>query len=192
MPRELTRRAAPSRIRMPGRISPTADSTSRTSSAVSPLPIRRMRRTTPRMPRPISSRSPAPTRGYGRNWPRLPADQRKVVSSHDAFGYFAAAYGVEFMALQGISEDAEPSAADLKQLIDQIRARAHQGPVLRERSQPAPDRANRAGDRRQGRRHALCGCIVAGRAGPPPRYLGMFRHNVPLLRDAMLASGVQN
>ena len=51
----------------------------------------------------------------------VPPEQRKVVTSHDAFGYFGAAYGVEFVAPQGVSEDAEPSAADLKRLIDQIR-----------------------------------------------------------------------
>ena len=51
----------------------------------------------------------------------VPPERRRVVSCHDAFGYFGQAYGVEFVALQGISEDAEPSAADLRLLIDQVR-----------------------------------------------------------------------
>ncbi len=51
----------------------------------------------------------------------VPPERRKVVSSHDAFGYFGQAYGVEFAAPQGIGEDAEPSAADMRRLIDQIR-----------------------------------------------------------------------
>src|SRR5690606_7295564 len=52
----------------------------------------------------------------------VPEERRRVVTSHDAFGYFAAAYGVTFLAPQGISTEAEPSAADVARLIRQIRA----------------------------------------------------------------------
>ena len=45
--------------------------------------------------------------------------QRRVVSSHDAFGYFAAAYGLEFLAAQSWNTDSEPSAADIARLIEQ-------------------------------------------------------------------------
>jgi zinc/manganese transport system substrate-binding protein len=51
----------------------------------------------------------------------LPRDKRKAVTSHDSFGYFAAAYGVTFLAPAGISTQAEPSAADVGRLIRQIR-----------------------------------------------------------------------
>jgi len=53
---------------------------------------------------------------------RIPAEQRKVVTSHDAFGYFAHAYDVTFLSAAGISSQAEPSAQDLARLIDRIRA----------------------------------------------------------------------
>jgi zinc/manganese transport system substrate-binding protein len=52
----------------------------------------------------------------------VPAQRRRVITSHDAFGYFSAAYGVEFLAVQGRSTDSEPSAADIARLIEQIRA----------------------------------------------------------------------
>lgn len=52
----------------------------------------------------------------------VPAQRRRVITSHDAFGYFSAAYGVEFLAVQGRSTDSEPSAADVARLIRQIRA----------------------------------------------------------------------
>ncbi|MFO1271174.1 MAG: metal ABC transporter substrate-binding protein [Rubrivivax sp.] len=52
----------------------------------------------------------------------VPAQRRRVITSHDAFGYFGAAYGVEFLAAQGRSTDSEPSAADVARLIEQIRA----------------------------------------------------------------------
>ena len=47
--------------------------------------------------------------------------QRRVITSHDAFGYFGAAYGIEFLAPQGTSTDGEASAAAVARLIDQIR-----------------------------------------------------------------------
>ncbi|MDB5848613.1 MAG: metal transporter substrate-binding protein [Rhodoferax sp.] len=50
----------------------------------------------------------------------LPADKRKVITSHDAFGYFAAHYGLRFLAPQGVSTDAEPSAKEVAALIRQI------------------------------------------------------------------------
>ena len=52
----------------------------------------------------------------------IPADRRRVVTSHDAFGHFAAAYGIEFLSAQRWNTDSEPSAADVARLIRQIRA----------------------------------------------------------------------
>lgn len=52
---------------------------------------------------------------------KVPATKRKVISSHDAFGYFANAYGVAFLAPVGVSTEAEPSAKDMKKLIEQIK-----------------------------------------------------------------------
>ena len=52
----------------------------------------------------------------------VPASRRRIITSHDAFGYFGAAYGVQFLAAQGRNTDSEPSAAAVARLIDQIRA----------------------------------------------------------------------
>ena len=51
----------------------------------------------------------------------IPPAKRKVITSHDAFGYFAAHYGVTFLAPQGVSTEAEPSAKQVAQLIRQIK-----------------------------------------------------------------------
>lgn len=51
----------------------------------------------------------------------VPRHRRRVITSHDAFGYFGAAYGVDFLSPQGVSTDGEASAADVAKLIDQIR-----------------------------------------------------------------------
>ena len=52
----------------------------------------------------------------------IPKAQRKVISSHDSFHYFGVAYDVAFLAPQGISSSAEPSARDVAAIIRQIRA----------------------------------------------------------------------
>ena len=52
---------------------------------------------------------------------KLPNDRRTVVTSHDAFAYFAAAYQLKFLAPQGISTEAEATAKDVAALIEQIR-----------------------------------------------------------------------
>ena len=51
----------------------------------------------------------------------IPVAQRRIITSHDAFGYFAAAYSVRFFSLQGLSTGSEPSAADVVRIIDQIK-----------------------------------------------------------------------
>lgn len=52
---------------------------------------------------------------------RIPEDRRTVITTHDAFGYFANAYGLRFLAPEGVSTDAEASASDIATLIRQIR-----------------------------------------------------------------------
>lgn len=56
-----------------------------------------------------------------RAWSAIPAQQRLVISSHDAFGYYASAYGVRFLAPQGVSTDSEASAQGVARLVRQIR-----------------------------------------------------------------------
>ena len=51
----------------------------------------------------------------------IPQDKRTVITSHDAFGYFQHEYGITFLAPEGISTDAEASAADVAKLIGQVR-----------------------------------------------------------------------
>ena len=51
----------------------------------------------------------------------LPRDQRKVLTSHDAFGYYGKEYGVTFLSPLGVSTETEASAADVAKLIDQIK-----------------------------------------------------------------------
>ncbi len=52
---------------------------------------------------------------------QIPQARRKVISTHDAFGYFAAAYGITFIAPQGVSTESEASARDIAGIITQIK-----------------------------------------------------------------------
>jgi len=53
---------------------------------------------------------------------KIPAERRKIITSHDAFGYYAKAYGVEIISPQGVSTEAEASAKDVARIIRQIKA----------------------------------------------------------------------
>jgi zinc/manganese transport system substrate-binding protein len=119
---------------------------------------------------------------------KVPPTQRKVVVSHDAFGYFSIAYGVDFLAAAGLAEHAEPSAADIRKLIEQVRRERIK--VLFTENALSPRLMAQIG-RETGARigGTLYVDALSEPTGPADSYLGLFRHNVPLLRDAMLATG---
>jgi zinc/manganese transport system substrate-binding protein len=52
----------------------------------------------------------------------IPPKNRKIITTHDAFGYFARAYGMSFIAPQGVSTETEPSAKDVAKIIRQVKA----------------------------------------------------------------------
>lgn len=114
----------------------------------------------------------------------VPESRRRVVTSHDAFGYFAAAYGIGFLAPQGISTESEPSAADVARLIRQIRTEHITAVFMENMTNPATLRrvAAEAGVRVGGRLYADA---LSAPDGPAPTYEAMFRHNVGLLVPAM-------
>jgi zinc/manganese transport system substrate-binding protein len=117
----------------------------------------------------------------------VPEARRKVVTGHDAFGYFGAAYGIGFLAPQGVSTEAEPSAQQVAALIRQIRAEGITAVFLENMANPATlERlAREAGVRVAGRLYADA---LSAPDGPAPTYEAMFRHNVGLLVPAMRGS----
>ena len=94
---------------------------------------------------------------------KVPPAKRRVITSHDAFGYFGGAYGVEFLAPEGISTESEPSANRSGEADRPDQARAHQDAVRREHRRSPHDRHDRQGNRLGGRRPAVFRCAVAGR-----------------------------
>jgi zinc/manganese transport system substrate-binding protein len=116
----------------------------------------------------------------------VPADKRKVITTHDAFGYFGEAYGVAFLAPEGISTDAEPSAADVARLITQIKTEGVTALFVENMSDPrlVQQIADETGVSLGGELYADA---LSEADGPASTYLDMFRHNIGLLLPAMEA-----
>lgn len=114
----------------------------------------------------------------------VPADKRKVITTHDAFGYFGAAYGVTFLAPAGLSTDAEPGAASLSGLIDQIKKDNIKALFIENMSDP---RLMAMLSRETGAKlgGALYSDALSPASGPAPTYPAMFEENVPKLVAAM-------
>src|SRR4029077_17388530 len=53
---------------------------------------------------------------------KIPPSHRQIITTHDTLGYFGAAYGMEFIAPEGVSTDSEASAKDVAKIIRQIKA----------------------------------------------------------------------
>ncbi len=115
---------------------------------------------------------------------KIPEGRRKVISTHSAFGYFAAAYGVEFIAPLGVSTESEASARDIARIITQIRAAKI----------PAVFMENITDPRLMGRISAETGARVGGtlysdsltgEKGDFPTYIAMVRHNIKALTSAL-------
>ena len=115
---------------------------------------------------------------------QIPPAHRKVISTHDAFGYFASAYGIDFIAPSGVSTEAEPSARDVAKIISQIKSAKI----------PAVFLENFGDPRLVSRMAAETGAKVGGtlfsdsltdEKGPCPTYIEMVRHNIRTLTSAL-------
>lgn len=114
----------------------------------------------------------------------IPAAQRKVVTSHDAFGYFGQAYGVTFIAPVGMSTDAEPSAADMARLIGQVKRDNIRAVFVENISSPrlVEQIARETGARTGG---TLYSDALSKPGQPAATYLGMFEWNAKQLVNAL-------
>ena len=117
-------------------------------------------------------------------WAAIPPAQRKVITSHDAFGYYASAYGVKFLAPQGVSTDSEASAKGVSKLIRQIRAENIRALFVETISNP---RLIEQIGRETGVKPAgeLYSDTLSATGGPAATYLDMMRHNTRLLTGAI-------
>ncbi|TXT36324.1 MAG: zinc/manganese transport system substrate-binding protein [Comamonadaceae bacterium] len=110
--------------------------------------------------------------------------KRQVITSHDAFGYFAARYQIKFLAPQGINADTEPSAKEVAQLIRQIKRDKIRAVFVENMSNPkllaqiTQDTGVTLGPK-------LYVDALSGPNEPGSSYLLMMRHNVTQLVAGM-------
>jgi zinc/manganese transport system substrate-binding protein len=115
---------------------------------------------------------------------KIRPERRKVISTHDAFGYFAAEYGIQFIAPLGVSTETEPSARDIAGIIGQIKAAKIPAVFLENISDDRLIRriAAETGSKVGG---TLISDGLTGEKGLAPTYIDMVRHNIKALTSAL-------
>jgi len=113
----------------------------------------------------------------------VPKDRRKVLTSHDALGYFGREYGVTFLSPLGVSTETEASAADVAKLIDQIKAEKVKLYFFENSNDPRlVEQVSKATGAQPG--GELYVEALSKEDGPAPTYAKMFRYNVDQLSKA--------
>jgi len=117
----------------------------------------------------------------------IPADKRTIITSHDAFGYFQHEYGIVFLAPEGISTDAEASAADVAKLIEQVKhdkaSAIFVENITNQRliEQIAGETGLKIGG-------TLYSDALSGPDGPASTYVDMMHNNIDTIKGAILGS----
>ncbi len=108
---------------------------------------------------------------------KIPADHRRIITTHDAFGYFGAAYGMEFIAPEGVSTEHEASAKDVAMIIKQIRKEKIPAVFMENISDSRlmQQIAKESGAKIGG---ALFSDALSDEKGPAPTYVDMMHNNI--------------
>jgi zinc/manganese transport system substrate-binding protein len=114
----------------------------------------------------------------------IPPEKRRIITTHDAFSYFGHAYGIEFRAPVGMSEDSEPSAGAVAALIRTIRQEHIRALFIENMTDP-----RLIGQLARETNAVPGGALFADALSKPGEggesYVAMFRHNVPAMVAAM-------
>jgi zinc/manganese transport system substrate-binding protein len=114
----------------------------------------------------------------------IPRNRRRAVTSHDAFAYFAHAYGIDMLAIAGTWRDAEPSARELAALAAQVKRQNIRALFLENASNPAALNAlsSETGVKVGGK---LYPDALTAQGGPADTYITMMRHNARTIAEAL-------
>ncbi len=114
----------------------------------------------------------------------LPKNRRTVVTAHDAFGYLAQAYGLDFLAPVGIDTEAEPSAKELAGLIAHLKKTGAGALFVENITSPVlVEQISRETGLKIGGR--LFSDALSEKGGPATSYVAMFEHNLEALITAL-------
>ena len=116
---------------------------------------------------------------------KIPADHRRIITTHDAFGYFGGDYGMEFISPEGVSTDAQPSAKDMAKIIAQIRKQKIPAVFMENITDPRlmQQIAKETGAKIGG---TLYSDALSDAKGPAGTYIDMMRSNVSELSKALV------
>ncbi|HEY0183991.1 MAG TPA: zinc ABC transporter substrate-binding protein [Rhodopila sp.] len=114
----------------------------------------------------------------------IPADQRRIITTHDAFGYYGVRYRIEFLSAEGISTDSEPSAKAIAALIAQIKRENVRAVFIENMTSPrmAQMLARETGATLGG---TVYSDALSPSGGPAATYLDMLHYNTGLFAKAM-------
>jgi len=117
---------------------------------------------------------------------RIPAERRKAITTHDAFGYFVKAYGIDFIAPQGVSTEAEASAKDVARIIRQVKTQKIPAVFLENVTNPrlVEQIARESGAKVGGK---LYSDALSDAGGPAGTYIRMMKHNISEIEKALAA-----
>jgi zinc/manganese transport system substrate-binding protein len=115
---------------------------------------------------------------------KIPADRRRIITTHDAFGYFGATYGIEFVAPAGVSTESAVSAKDVARIIAQIRKQKIPAVFMENITDPRmmEQIARESGAKIGG---SLFSDALSDAKGPAATYIDMMRNNIRELRAAL-------
>jgi zinc/manganese transport system substrate-binding protein len=116
---------------------------------------------------------------------RVPPARRKAITTHDAFRYFGAAYGITFLAPVGLSTESEPTAAGMARLMRQMKREGITALFVETISDPRllEQLARDAGAVIGGKLYADA---LSGPDGPAASYVALFEHNATTLARGLM------
>ncbi len=115
---------------------------------------------------------------------KIPADRRRIITSHDAFGYFGAAYGIDFIAPEGVSTETAASARDVAKIITQIKKQKIPAVFMENitDSRMMEQIAKESGAKIGG---SLFSDALSDAKGPAATYIDMMHNNIRQLSSAL-------
>ena len=119
----------------------------------------------------------------------IPAEQRVLVTAHDAFGYMGRAYGIEVMGIQGLSTESEAGLKDINRIVDELVRRRIPAVFVESSVSDKNVRALIEGAASRGHKIKIGGELFSDAMGPAGTYegtyIGMIDHNVTVIARAL-------
>jgi zinc/manganese transport system substrate-binding protein len=116
----------------------------------------------------------------------VPVKQRRIITSHDAFGYLGREFNLDILTVQGLSTESEASAAEMARLIDLVRTQGAKAIFLENVSDErvVQQIARETGAHIGG---TLYSDALSGSQGQAPDYISLYRHNIAQIVTALKA-----